>query len=435
MKLARILPSALLMFSVFTMTPTSYGFDDKDSKTTPAKEVKKEKPKDVTIIHAGTLLADANNSTLTEQTIVIEGKKVKSVIAGYRTAEQAGNKDAKIIDMKDKFVMAGMMDVHVHLSSSRPRNPKANSADHALAAVKNASKTLMAGFTTVRDLGTSDDSLYKLRKLINTGDIPGPRIYMSGRTIGVGGNKGDMECNGPESCRRTTRDNIRDGADWIKIYASCSGFQTCSKADGAPVFFKDEIDAIFAVAKKYKIPVAAHTHPRDSALFVLNYDLKSIEHGTFMTKKALKAMKKKGVYFVPTAAVQDFLDKMRKNKKTTAKTIAHNDLFQTAAPKTILAAYKMGVPMATGSDAGVAPHGKNYREAERLVEMGISKADALKMTTVNAANLLGKSDEIGTISAGKYADIIAIDGNPLETIKDIRKVTFVMKEGRVYKSK
>ncbi|GHF23051.1 Xaa-Pro dipeptidase [Kordiimonas sediminis] len=396
------------------------------------KAEKKEKKKSVTVIHAGRLLAAPGEDVLTEKSIIVEGNKITKVVDGYVSAEDAGHADATVADMTTKFVMPGMMDMHVHLMGERGvSNP--NAGDYAIAGVVNSSKTLMAGFTTVRDLGARDGTIFKLRKRMDKGDIPGPRIFSSGQTIGVGGRSGDNNCNGVESCRKFARDNIRAGAEWLKIYSSCSGFQMCSEEDFPTVFFDDEIKAIFAVAEKYRIPVAAHSHPRDSALYVLENDVKSIEHGTFMDTKALKLMKKKGVYYIPTLAVQDFLADMQKKDSTTEKVRLHNDHFIKAAPETVKEAYSLGVPLATGSDAGVAPHGENYRELEWLVDLGVTTSDVLKMATVNGADLLGKSDELGTVEAGKLADIIAIDGDPLADIKDIRKVSFVMKDGRIYK--
>lgn len=382
----------------------------------------------VQIIHAGTLLSVAGNNPLSEQSIIVEGGKVAAVIDGY--VDNDGTEDAivTIIDMSDNFVMAGMMDMHVHLAS-RGDNP----AEYALNGVKNAYKTLMIGFTTVRDLGAADDTIFKLRDGIEDGDLIGPRIFAAGNIIGVGGRENGKECNGPESCRRTTRDMITGGADWIKIYSSCSGSRLCSHEDGSPMFFEDEIKAITDVAKKYNVKVAAHSHPRDSALQVLEYGVRSIEHGSFINNDAMQTMIRDHVYYVPTVSVMDLLDENAVDPEGDPVMLAHEKTFLDNNPTTILEAYKKGVPIATGTDAGVVPHGKNYREVERFVELGIPNMDALKMTTVNAADLLERSDDLGTIEKGKIADIIAIDGNPLETIEDVQKVVFVMKDGKVYK--
>jgi imidazolonepropionase-like amidohydrolase len=382
--------------------------------------------KKITIIHAGTLLSVAGEDPLSKQSIVIEDGKVTDVFSSY--VDEMDGAEVTVIDLSDQFVMAGMMDMHVHLASEGN-----NSADYALAGVKNAYITLMAGFTTVRDLGATDDTIFKLRDGINKGDIIGPRIYSAGNIIGVGSRGNGVDCNGVESCRRTTRDMIIAGADWIKVYSSCSGTQPCAHKDAAPMFFDDEMEAITEVAKKYEIPVAAHSHPTASGLQVLEYGVKSIEHGTHLNTQAMERMIKDHVYYIPTFSVMDRLDRLVNDPKTDPARAKRMQGTLDNNPKQILKAYEMGVPIATGTDAGVAPHGKNYREIEKYVDIGIPNMDALKMTTVNTADLLQKSDQLGTIEKGKFADIIAINGNPLENIRDIENITFVMKEGRVYK--
>lgn len=392
------------------------------------EDIKEQEVRDVKIIHAGTLLSIAGEDPLNEQSIIVEDGKITAVTDGYVDNDGTDDAEITIIDMSDKFVMAGMMDVHVHLAS-RGDNP----AEYALNGVKNARKTLMIGFTTVRDLGAADDTIFKLRDGIEDGDLVGPRIFAAGNIIGVGGRENGKECNGPESCRKTTRDMITSGADWIKIYSSCSGGRLCSHEDGSPMFFDDEIKAITEVAKKYDVKVAAHSHPRDSALQVLEHGVSSIEHGSFINEEAMETMIRDHVYFVPTVSVMDMIEEDIADPESDPIMVAHEKKFLANNPPTILEAYKKGVPIATGTDAGVVEHGKNYREIERFVELGIPNMDALKMTTVNAADLLEKSDELGTIEKGKIADIIAIDGNPLVTIEDIEKVVFVMKDGKIYK--
>ncbi len=396
-----------------------------------AESKKQEVVKNITLLHAGTLLAVPGKSPLTEQTIVIEGTRIKEIHPGYVSGEDLMIPYAKTIDLKDKFVMPGLMDMHVHLTLMKGKDLKAD--EMALEGVINAKKTLMAGFTTVRDIGAMGNTIFKLRNKIRDGHIEGPRIFASGQIVAVGSIDGGLECNGPESCRRTTRELISNGADWIKIYSSCSGSKFCSHEDGAPMFFDDEIKAVVAVANKYGIKVAAHSHPRDSALFALKYGVSSIEHGSFMNDKALKAMKKQGVYYVPTVSVHDMLEDLKRDGKVKGRVLAHNDTFLKIHPETIKNAYKRGVKMATGSDAGVVPHGKNYRELERFVDLGITPMDALKMATVNGADLLDKIQELGTVKAGKYADIIALSADPLKDIHNIEKVIFVMKGGKIYK--
>ncbi len=396
-----------------------------------AEPRKQEVVKNITLLHAGTLLAVPGQKPLLEQTIVVEGNQIKGIHPGYITAASLMMPYARVIDLKDKFVMPGLMDMHVHLTKMMDTDIEAD--DMALEGVISAKKTLMAGFTTVRDIGAIGNTIFKLRDRVKQGQIDGPRIFAAGQIIRVGPQDTGLECNGPESCRRTSRELISNGADWIKIYASCSGSSLCSHQNGAPMFFEDEIEAVVAVAKKYGIKVAAHSHPRDSALFVLKYGVSSIEHGSFMNDKALKAMKKQGVYLVPTVSVHDLLENLKRDGKVKGPMLAHNDTFLKLHPGTIMNAYKRGVKIAAGSDAGIVPHGKNYRELERYVELGISTSDALMMATVNGAELLDKTQELGTVEAGKYADIIALSADPLQDIHNIEKVIFVMKNGRIYK--
>lgn len=383
----------------------------------------------VTIIHAGTLMAVAGQEPTLQQSIIIEDGKIVDIRDAYFT--QFDDALVTVVDLSDKFVMAGMMDMHVHLTMERGSDK--NSADYALSGVRNAYKTLMAGFTTVRDLGAIDDTIFKLQKAINDGDIIGPRILAAGNIIGVGGSDDGKECNGIESCRKTTRDMITGGADWIKIYSSCSGSQLCSNKDGSPMFFDDEINAITQVAKKYNIKVAAHSHPRDSALQVLKYGISSIEHGSFINDEAMAMMIEKNVYYVPTVAVMDMLEDLLEKEDKNSVMMVHNQTFLDNNPENIFKAYKKGVLIATGTDAGIVPHGKNYREMERFVELGMTNGDALKAGTINSAALIDKTHELGTIEKGKIADIIALDGNPLNHITDIENIVFVMKEGRIYK--
>ncbi len=409
----------------------AYDNHGKDSKEASEEKVK---PVKVSIIHAGTLLAVPGSDPMMEKSVIVSDGKIVAVKDGYVDTADIDNEDVTILDMKDKFVMPGLMDMHVHFMSQRGVSVDGD-YDRAYMMTKNARATLMAGYTTVRDLGSSGKPLFDLKDRIESDDIAGPRIHASGVTFGVGSGRAEgKDCNGVDNCRRMARDNFREGANWFKIYSSCSGFQIiCSQADGAPVFFEDEVEAIMGVAAKYKVKVATHSHPTASGNFMLNYDIKSIEHGTFLDRKALRKMKSKGVYFIPTVAVQDMLAGMQKSERTSEAIKEHNEHFIETHPKTVKMAYEMGVPMATGSDAGVVPHGKNYREIEIMVEWGIDIKDALKMATVNAADLLDVTDELGTVEEGKLADIIAIDGNPLEEVKDIRNVSFVMKGGKVYK--
>ncbi|WND03569.1 amidohydrolase family protein [Temperatibacter marinus] len=388
------------------------------------EQKKEEKKKHYTILHTKTLLAVPGEDPVQDQSIIIHKGKIVDVVSGAVTTVNEDKATVKIINLGDNFVMPGLIDVHVHISGR-----KGDKVAKALDAAANAKKTIAAGFTTIREIGLRDWSTLKVFEKIKKGHLDGPRIIYAGKIIGVGPNG----CNGVESCRKMTRENIQKGAKWIKIYSSCSGFYTCSEEDYPTVFFDDEIKAIVETAKKYRIPVAAHSHPTASAHYVLDRGVKSIEHGTFLDEKAMRRMKKEKVFYVPTVAVQDFLEKSKKKKTFDKEKQTHIDkMMGEAINSRIEKAHAMGVLIATGSDAGVVPNGKNYREIERLSEIdGISNAEALQMATVNGAALLGKSKSLGTIEKDKLADIIVIDGNPLNTIKDIRNVKFVMINGKV----
>ena len=396
--------------------------------TFPFLSFAEEEEKKVSIIHAGTLLSIAGEAPLNNQSIIIEDNIITAVQSGYLEQE-----DVRIIDMRNKFVMAGLFDAHIHMAEGDLNKPSANAAEHALMGVKNSRKVLMAGFTTVRDLGARDDTLYKVIEAIEAEEIVGPRIIPGGIIIGVGRRKNGRECNGIESCRKTTRDMIREGAKWIKIRSSCRGGQLCANEDGPPIFFDEEIETIIDVANKYNIPVATHSHTRDSSLQVLKYGIKSLEHGTFMNEAAMDIMIEKDVIYVPTMSNLDETEAAALNPETDPIFAEHNMKFVTRHPKTLLKAYEKGVKIATGTDGDGRNAGTNYREIEYFVRSGIPIAETLKMATINSAELLGFADTLGTIEAGKLADIIAFDGSPFDDLENIRKVDFVMKDGKVYK--
>lgn len=389
-----------------------------------------EEKRSQTIIHAGTLLAIAGEEPLQARSIIIEDEKIVSVESGYVDGDV--DAEVQVVDLKDKFVMAGLMDIHIHMAEGDLDNPGANGADHAIMGVRNSRKVLMAGFTTVRDLGARDDTLYKIIERIENGEIVGPRIVPGGIIIGAGLANG-VSCYGAESCRRVTTEMIRAGAEWIKVRASCRGGQLCANENGPPIFFDKEIAVIIETARKFGLPVATHSHTRDSSLQVLKYDIQSLEHGTFMNEEALDMMVEKGIYYVPTMSNLDEIGTQVADPNADPIYTAHRQKFLDRHPEIVLAAYRKGVKIATGTDGDGRNAGTNYREIKWLVSTGIPISDALKMATVNSAELLAKSDELGTVEVGKFADIIAMNGNPLEEIESIENVTFVMKGGIIYK--
>ena len=402
-----------------------------------------------TYIHCGRLINGVAKNAQTEMTIVVDGTKILDVLKGY----QSGSSNDKVLDLKTKTVMPGFIDSHVHLSGETSKNRYTeqftlNEDDFAFRAVNYARTTLMAGFTTVRDLGGG--TALSLRNAINQGYLDGPRIIAAGKSIATTGGHADPSngvnrelmgdpgakegvVNSPEEARKAVRQRYKEGSDVIKITAT--GGVLSNAKDGAGAHFtEDEIKAIISTAKDYGFKVAAHAHGAEGMKRAIRAGISSIEHGTFMDDEVIKLMKQNGTYYVPTI--------------TAGKSVADSALIAGYYPPFVKAkaletgpkiqatfakAYKAGVKIAFGTDAGVFAHGKNYKEFEYMVEAGMPAMEAIQSATVSAADLLGLSDRIGSLEKGKLADIIAVNGNPLQDIKVLSAVGFVMKEGKVYK--
>lgn len=403
-----------------------------------------------TYIHCGKLIDAVSNTMLAEKTIIIEGNKIVEIKDGYATA---GATD-KLIDLKTKTVMPGLMDMHVHLESQTKRNAQSDrltkeSQDVAFEAVNYAYVTLMAGFTTVRDLGGSRVNI-SLRNAINAGTTIGPRVYTAGKSIATtgghadptnglkkefGGDPGPLDgvVNGVDECRKAVRQRYKDGADLIKITATGGVLSQAKDGSGAQ-FTEEEIKAIVETAKDYNFKVAAHAHGAEGMKRAIRAGVNSIEHGTLMDDETIALFIQYGTWYVPTltagAAVAD-----------SAKIPGYYPALVT--PKaleigpqikaTLAKAYKAGVKIAFGTDAGVYKHGMNWLEFGLMNEAGMPIMEIIKAATINAAELLGEKDKLGSIEAGKLADIVAVDGDPLKDVKVFGKVVFVMKDGVVYK--
>jgi imidazolonepropionase-like amidohydrolase len=382
-------------------------------------------------------------------TIVVESNKIIDVRKGY----QSGSANDKLINMRNQTVMPGFIDSHVHLSSETSKNKymenfTLNDDDNALRAVKYSERTLMAGFTTVRDLG--GHIAVSLRNAINAGDIKGPRILAAGKSIAsTGGHAdpsngysralmGDPEAkegvvNSPEEARKAVRQRYKESSDVIKITAT-GGVLSNAKDGAGAQFTEDEIKAVVITAKDYGFRVAAHAHGAEGMKRAIRAGVSSIEHGTFMDDEVIALMKENGTYYVPTITAGKSVADSAKipgyyPPLVLPKAIATGPKIQSTFAK----AYKEGVKIAFGTDAGVFAHGKNYKEFEYMVEAGMPAMEAIKSATMNAADLLGISDRIGSIEKGKYADIIAVKGDPIKDIKVLSAMDFVMKEGVVYK--
>ncbi len=404
-----------------------------------------------TVIYCGKLIIPQSLEIRNEMSILIEGNKIIEVQKGYVTPS-AGD---RVLDLKSKTVMPGLIDCHVHITSETKKGNNGegftlNPADIAFESLKYANITLMSGFTTIRDLGGNGVNI-SMRSAVSKGSIPGPRIYTAGKSIATTGghadptnslrkdlmgNPGPVEgvINGVDEAYQAVRQRYKEGSDLIKITAT--GGVLSQAKDGANAQFTiEEVKAIVAAAKDYGFKVAAHAHGAEGIKRAVRGGVNSIEHGTFMDEEGLQLMKQFGTYLVPTiiagkstadsAKIQGYYTPI-----VTPKALATGPLIQAAFGR----AYKAGVKIAFGTDAGVFAHGKNWKEFVYMTEAGMPILECIKAATVNAADLLGVSTTLGTIEKGKLADIIAVDGDPTKDVNAMGKVKFVMKDGVVYKN-
>jgi imidazolonepropionase-like amidohydrolase len=409
-----------------------------------------QQPEPVTVIHAGTLIAVPGQAPRRQASVVVRGRRIAEVREGF--VDVPG---ARVVDLRTATVMPGFIDSHVHFSGlddrlqSRLQAAQRDYEDEAYTALLNARRTLLAGFTTVRDLGGEARLITTLRDAINQGQFAGPTILSAARMVSVSGGHGannglnrDLDaaarerttniCNGPEDCRRATREQIGAGADVIKLAAT--GGVLSNVAGGLnQQMMDDEMKAVVETARTFGRKVAAHAHGVNGINAALEAGVDSIEHGTFTDDKTFQLYRRTGAYYVPTlvapaAAVAD--------GQRGALTPAQFDKAREAAgnaEKSFARAVREGVKIAFGTDSGVSPHGRNAEEFTIMVRNGMTPAAAIRSATVSAADLLGRSAQIGTIEAGKDADIIAVAGDPLKDVRLLENVGFVMKHGRVHK--
>jgi imidazolonepropionase-like amidohydrolase len=403
-----------------------------------------------TYIHAGRMIDVKNKKVLSEQTIVVEDGKILSLSAGYQT----GSELDKTIDLKNGTVMPGLMDMHVHIENQTSPTRyvdgfRDNEADVAFKSLPYAEITLMSGFTTVRDLGGTGVNI-ALRNAIASGLVMGPRIYTVGKSIAPTGGHADPTngvrrdlmgdpgpdqgvINGEADARKAVRQAVKYGSDLIKVTAT-GGVLSVARDGSAPQFQQDELNAIVETAKDFGMHVAAHAHGDEGMKRAIRAGIHSIEHGTLMTSETMDMMVKAGTWYVPTVTAGMSAAAYAKIPGYYPP-VVRDKAMQIGAQiqETFAQAYRKGVKIAFGTDAGVFPHGENYREFIYMTEVGMPNLEAIQTATLNAALLLGIEKDLGTLESGKIADIIAVSGNPDQDITVMKDVIFVMKEGKIFK--
>ncbi|WP_432768668.1 MAG: amidohydrolase family protein [Sphingopyxis sp.] len=404
-----------------------------------------------TVIHAGHLLAEPGKPARGASTIVVEGGKIVSVTDGH----QAADAGTTLIDLRDKYVLPGLIDSHVHLTSDaggiagQLEEITLSPAAQAFNAEVNGMKTLRAGFTTVRNLGDGDGATLALRDAIAAGKVQGPRIVDAGASIS--GSAGHMDgslgyrdelrpffagagntCNGADDCRRAVRLQIGRGADVIK-FASTGGVNSRIGAGLGKQMFDDEARAIVETAHMFGKKVAVHAHGADGIRLAIDAGADSIEHGTILDEPTIAAWAKSKTYYIPTlSTVNGYKERLAANPGAYAPDVLAKIQWRISITgKSLETLVPRGVRIAFGTDAGVSKHGRNGDEFELMVQHGMTPVAALKAATVNAADLLGLSSEIGTIAPGKSADIIAVASDPIADVTVLKKVDFVMTRGEV----
>lgn len=405
-----------------------------------------------TFVEAGRLLADPSNGVVQhDKTLVIKGNQVVEVRDGFVGEPSQG----KVVDLRQAFVLPGLIDSHVHLTSQQNPNARLeevtlSDADQAMVGARYARRTLMAGFTTVADLGASNQAIFALRNAVRNGDVPGPRIIAAGSSVSIHGGHGDINgyredvmhllssesiCSGPEDCMRAVRTQVRAGADIIKITAT-GGVLSNTAAGLNQQFSDDELSAIVSSAHRMGRQVTAHAHGVDGINAFLRAGGDSIEHGTYLDDQSIRLFKSNGAWLIPTLLAGDFVARIASgpdNFFTPAQTAKALE----AGPKMLdmaRRAHEGGVKIAFGTDSGVSAHGDNAQEFALLVRAGLSPLEAIQAATVGAAEHLRIANEAGKIAVGMPADIVAVSGDPLSDVTELERMKFVMKSGVVYRA-
>jgi len=409
------------------------------------------------VIHAGQLLAVPGERPEAKRSIIVHDGRIAAVRPGLVDPSDvnSGGAPVRLIDLSGSFVLPGLIDAHDHITAKPGRNKRnwittKTDADRALYGAYYAKKTLEAGFTTVRNIGSYGLAIYALRDATKRGLVPGPRIQAAGGFITITGGHGDRStgfrpdlfpgidhdglCDGPESCTHAVRLQIKKGSDLIKVMVT-GGVNSEAQTGVGQHFTDEELHAIVTVAHALGRKVAGHAHAAGGINAALRAGFDSIEHGAFLNDQSIRLFKKTGAYLVPTLSVGDYVLKIANDPASPMSETVRKKARE-AIPQmmdNVAKAYRAGVKIAFGTDSGEPEHGRNADEFLFLVRIGMTEMDAIKAATVNAAELMGLGKEIGTIEAGKSADIIATGANPLDNITALQKVNFVMKEGTVYK--
>jgi imidazolonepropionase-like amidohydrolase len=405
-----------------------------------------------TLIHAGRLIDGVSDAVKTSQTVVVDAGRITAIENGYR-APASGD---QVIDLKNGTLLPGFFDMHVHLSSEYSRNSeieeyKLNEADVAINAVVYADRTLLAGFTTVRDLGDEFLATLALRNAINAGKIRGPRIVAAGKAIATTGGHTDPTngwahrfqhdpgpdegvVNSVDDARKAVRQRYKDGSDTIKITAT-GGVLSIAKNGANPQFTEDEIRAVVQTARDYGFKVAAHAHGAEGIKRAVRGGVDSIEHGTFMDDETMRLMKERGTFYVPTISAGNWVYEQAQNPDFFPPIVRPKALqVGPQIQQTFAKAYKAGVRILFGTDTGVSAHGRNAHEFKLMVDAGMPPMEALKAATSVPARFLELDDRTGSIAVGKLGELVGVLGDPLKDITVTEHVVFVMKDNTVYKA-
>ena len=401
-----------------------------------------------TIIYSSSFVDVNSGQMVKNKSIRVDQGYIKSIDNGFIKITKNDN----LIDLRGYTLMPGLMDMHVHFGqeyqSKSERPIKVERETSAIMASKHALTTLKAGFTTVRQVGDSGLIAISLRNLINSGQIIGPRIFTSGKSIATTGGHADPTngkdsdsyeypvaedgvINGPYDAYTAVRQRYKDGADGIKLTVT-GGVLSVAKSGDNPQFTEEEVEAVVKAAKDYGMWVAVHAHGAEGMKRAVIAGVNSVEHGTFMTNEVMDLMIKRGTYYVPTISAGEFVAEKAKIDNYFPEIVRPKAA--SVGPQigdTFNKAYKRGVKIAFGTDAGVQAHGTNWKEFVYMVKFGMPAIETIQSATINTAKMLGIDSKLGSIEVGKIADLIAVDGDPIQDINVMEKISFVMKEGRV----